>query len=64
MFLIFIAALFGGSPVVVDHGQPTGDLHHGDVLIERGVPSRAVCDDAGGWSITVDGTIWCLGEDF
>ena len=62
--LILICGLWYGQPHVVNYGEPTGNLTPGEVLVERGVPTLAACDQAGGLSITVDGVIWCLDEDY
>ena len=62
--LYLISVLLSGHAQVVEFDQPTGDLHHGDILVEYSVPSMSICDDRGGISMHIDGVLWCIGEDF
>jgi hypothetical protein len=63
-FLYLIGVLLSGHAHIVSYDQPTGDLQHGDVVVEVGVPTIDVCNHRGGIPMTIDGTIWCVGEDF
>jgi len=57
--LVLILSLLGGRAHVVERGQPTGDLQHGDVIVELNTNANE-CHDAGGTPL---GTV-CIGLDF